>query len=290
MDDVGLSVSPLSLRPPGDHPPVLSRRSFLRAGLAAMLGSAFGRPGGAAAAVDTRRGAFTARAALLYGTFRFEESGIIEETIDRAVGRYDVRITGRGHEMTTEIESTGTLRDGRWAPLRFADRFVVYGRESRLEVTYDYDRRVIQYRGRSETFMLRRIRITDDSVPIPAGMHVDDVMSATLNYSESRWRPETDGTLATQVVRREGRQGETPDDARQRYRAELVPFTLRVGTDPSGRATAALDLTRFSSWAREDEPARIVFGPDRRPETINASLILGTSLAIRIAPAPAAAS
>ena len=80
----------------------------------------------------TRRGAFTARAALLYGTFRFEESGVIEETVDRVAGRYDVRITGRGHEMTTEIEATGALRDGRWAPLRFADRFVVYGRESRL--------------------------------------------------------------------------------------------------------------------------------------------------------------
>ena len=66
--------------------------------------------------------------------------------------------------------------------------------------------------------------------------------------------------------------------------------TLRVGTDASGRATAALDLTRFSSWAREDEPARIVFGADRRPETITATLILGTSLAIRIEPAPTAAS
>ena len=112
------------------------------------------------------------------------------------------------------------------------------------------------------------------------------MVSATLNYSEGRWRPEADGSLATRVVRRQRRRGETPDDAQQRYRAELVPFALRVGTDASGRATAALDLTRFSSWAREDEPARIVFGPHRRPETIDASLILGTSLAIRIEPAP----
>ena len=59
-------------------------------------------------------------------------------------------------EMTTEIESTGILRDGRWAPLRFTDRFVVYGRESRLEITYDYARRLVRYQGRSETFLLRR--------------------------------------------------------------------------------------------------------------------------------------
>ena len=81
-----------------------------------------------------------------------------------------------------------------------------------------------------------------------------------------------------------------PDDVDRRYRAELVPFELRVTTEAGGRATALLDMTRFSSWAREDEPARIVFGADRRPESITASLILGTSLTIRIAPAPVAAS
>ena len=284
------SVGHASTRPPGSDLSAVSRRHFLRTGLAAALANALGRPRGATAAVEARRGAFTARAALLYGAFRFEESGIIEETVDRVAGRYDVRITGRGHEMTTEIEATGALRDGRWAPLRFADRFVVYGRESRLEITYDYGRHLVQYRGRSETFLLRRIRLTDDAVPIPGGGHVDDVVSATLNYSEGRWRPEPDGSLATQVVRRQRNRGEAPDDTQQRYRAELVPFTLRVGTDASGRATAALDLTRFSSWAREDEPARIIFGPHRRPETIDASLILGTSLAIRIEPTLAAAS
>jgi hypothetical protein len=255
-----------------------------------VLGWALAPPRRAAGESETRRAGFTARAAILYGAFRFEESGIIEETVDRVAGRYDVRITGRGPEMTTEIEATGTFRDGRWAPLRLADRFVVYGRESRLEIVYDYERRAIQYRGRSETFLLRRIRLTDDTVSIPAGVHVDDVVSATLNYSEGRWRPEPDGSLTTQVVRRQRKRGETPDDTQERYRAELVPFTLRIGTDASGRATAAMDLTRFSSWAREDEPARIVFGPHRRPETIDASLILGTSLAIRIEPAPAAAS
>ena len=63
----------------------------------------------------------------------------------------------------------------------------------------------------------------------------------------------------------------------------LVPFVLRTTTDSAtGRATALFDLTRFSSWAREDRPARIVFGPDRRPEAITTSLMLGTSVDIRI--------
>ena len=258
--------------------------------LAGALVSALGGAGRALAAVETRRGAFSARAALLYGAFRFEESGVIDESIDRAAGRYDVRITGKGPEMSTEIESTGLLREGRWAPLRFTDRFLVYGRESRLEINYDYQRRQIHYRGRSETFVLRRIRETDDTISIPESLHVDDVVSATLNYAEDRWSPEADGSLVTRVVRRQRSPGESPDDVQRRYRVELVPFALRVAADPGGRGVARLDLTRFSSWAREDEPARIVFGPNRRPESVTASLILGTSLTIRIESGAAAAS
>src|SRR5262245_1264691 len=259
--------------------------------LGMTLAWALAHPRASAAAVtESRKGSFNARAALLYGALRFEESGAIDETIDRNAERYEVRITGRGSDMTTEIESTGALRDGRWAPLRFADRFVVYGRESRLEITYDYSQRVIRYQGRSETFLLRRIRVTDDTVAMPPGAHVDDVVSATLNYAEGRWPAEADGRLVTRVVRRQRIPGERPDDAEPRYRAELVPLELTVGPESDGRATALLDMTRFSSWAREDEPARIVFGADRRPETITASLILGTSLAIKIGPPSLAAS
>lgn len=267
-------------------PPTLDRRTLLGMALAWALAPSRR----AAGAVDTRNGVFTARATLMYGLFRFEESGIIQESIDRTEGRYEVRITGQGQEMTTEIESTGVLLDGRWAPVRFQDRFVVYGRESRLEITYDYARHVVRYRGRSETFLLRRIRLTDDTLALPAGTHVDDVVSAALNHSEGRWRPEANGALVTRVVRRQRGPREGPDDVEGRYRAELVPFELRVGPDADGRPTALLDMTRFSSWARENEPARIVFGADRRPEAITATLILGTSLSIRIAPAPAAAS
>jgi hypothetical protein len=266
--------------------PTLNRRALL----AMVLGWALVPPRRTAGESETRRGAFTARAAILYGAFRFEESGVVQESIDHAAGRYEVRITGQGQSMSTEIESTGILRAGRWAPLRFTDRFVVYGRESRLEIVYDYARGLIQYRGRAETFLLRRLRVTDDAVSLPVGVHVDDVVSATLNYAERRWPPESDGRLVSRVVRRQRIPGERPDEADRRYRAELVPFELRVEPEAGGRASALLDLTRFSSWAREDEPARIVFGADRRPEAITASLILGTSLAIRFGAPPVAAS
>ena len=67
------------------------------------------------------------------------------------------------------------------------------------------------------------------------------------------------------------------------YRAEFIPLVLKVGPDPeSGKPTARFDMRGFSSWAREDRPARIVFAPDRRPELIESSLILGTSVTIRL--------
>lgn len=270
--------------PPG--PGAIGRRPLFLGALAWALAPR----ARAAGEVEMRQASFTARVALLYGVLRFEEAGRIDEAIDRAAGRYEVRVTGRGEALTTEIESRGRLRDGRWAPERFQDRFTVYGRESRLEIGYDHPRRVVEYRGRSETFLLRRLRVVDDAVPVPPGVHVDDVVSAALNFAEARWPPEADGSFATWVVRRRRGPREGPDDVERAYRAELVPFVLRVGQDPAGRPTAAFDLARFSSWAREEEPGRIVFGPDRRPEAITAALILGTNVAIRIAPVPTAAS
>jgi hypothetical protein len=151
-------------------------------------------------------------------------------------------------------------------------------------MTYDLERRTAEYHSRSETFFLRRQRVADDVVSIPAGVHVDDLMSATLNYADARWPAEPDGTFRTHVVRRHRPKGEGADDVQSHYRAELVPFVLRITADPgTGRQTALFDLTRFSSWAREDRPARIVFGVHRRPESITSSLMLGTSVAIRIA-------
>ena len=69
----------------------------------------------------------------------------------------------------------------------------------------------------------------------------------------------------------------------QTYRAELVPLELKIEPQPeTGKPSALLDLSRFSSWARESRPARIVFDDERRPALITGSMILGTSVTIRL--------
>jgi hypothetical protein len=84
-------------------------------------------------------------------------------------------------------------------------------------------------------------------------------------------------------VRRRRPANEGPDDVQRVYRAEIVPFELRVGRDPeTGKPAAHFDLTPFSSWALQNRPARILFDPNRRPETILCSLMLGTSVTLRI--------
>ncbi|HSE96245.1 MAG TPA: hypothetical protein VLD61_10150 [Methylomirabilota bacterium] len=258
---------------------MLTRRSFLALALGGTL-TALRR---ASAAVETRRAAYTARVGILYGVLQFEVTGQIDETVDRDAGRYEFRLHGRGSGIENDVEGRGILRQGRWTPDRHRSRFAVYGRESSLDVTWDYERRTIAYRSRSETFFLRRIREVDDVVPMPEGVSVDDVASATLNFADRRWTPDPAGTFSTHVVRRRRGKREASDEVEAVYRAELVPFVLRVGPDlDTGRPTAAIDLTRFSSWALEGQPARITFSVDRRPETLTASLMLGTSVTVRI--------
>jgi hypothetical protein len=245
-----------------------------------------------AALVDPRRvrgetvrrtATYEASVGILYDLLSFHAAGTVVETVDRAQGRYEVHVEGQGTGIVNRTDSEGVLRNGRWAPTRTRSLFMIYGRESRLDIAYDHAARAVDYRSRSETFFLRRLRVAEDVLRIPEGIHVDDVASATLNHAEGLWPPRPDGALETHVVRRRRAPNEGSDDVERAYRAELVPFVLRVTPDPTtGRPTALFDLSRFSSWAREDQPARIVFGSDRRPETITASMILGTSVAIRI--------
>lgn len=258
----------------------IDRRQFLTLPLAFLL-APLARA--AAAGGEARRGTYTADVGILYDILTFHLDGTLEESIDRAVGRYTVRVAGHGESIANRIESNGMLRNGRWVPLRTASWFQVHGRESRTEITYDWERWTIAYHARAETFLLRRLRVVDDQLSVPDGALVDDAFSATLNYAGGHWSPQADGSLRTQVVRRRRRDGEGADDTAGTYRAELVPFELKVAPDPvTGKATALIDMTRFSSWAQRSRPARIVFGADRRPELITTSLILGTSVTIRL--------
>jgi hypothetical protein len=85
-------------------------------------------------------------------------------------------------------------------------------------------------------------------------------------------------------MRRARVDNEGPDDVSpDGYRAELVPLRFRpTPAGPDGRLTAQIDITRFSSWARPDTPARITFAPDRQLESVQSSLILGTTLSVRV--------
>ena len=220
---------------------------------------------------------------LLYGALTYRIDETLAESVDRATGRYDVALTGEGDGIANRIESSGTLRQGRWAPLRSRSFFSVKGRESRAEITYDYAARQIDYHFKGETFFLRRLRIVDDAVAMPEGLLVDDAISAILNYADQFWRPQANGDLVTHIVRRKTASNESPDDVQARYRAELAPLTLKVAVDAeTGKPIARFDLTRFSSWAKQNQPALITFGGDRRPQHLNLPMILGTSVQVNL--------
>ena len=257
---------------------LVNRRNFLTVLLAGLL-----IPVRLLAEPVARRSGFAADVGILYQMLAFQLRGDVRETIDRGAGRYEVKVNGQGDGIANRIESSGVLRDGRWAPLKSASWFQVRGRQSQVQVTYAYDRRSVEYHARGETFIMRRVRVVDDIVPLPAGMHVDDAISASLNFRDRYWTPRPDGRLQTHVVRRRRGENEGPDDVAQSYRAELVPLEMKIEPEPETRKPSALlDLSRFSSWAREDRPARIVFDDERRPALITGSMILGTSVTIRL--------
>jgi hypothetical protein len=258
---------------------VISRRQFLTLPLALFL-APLGR---AHAARETKKVPYGVDVSLLYGTLSYRVEGTMTEAIDRAGGLYDVAIAGEGDGIVTRVESAGALRQGRWVPLRSHSFFSVNGRESRSEITYDHGRGRVEYHFKGETFFLRRLRVVDDVVPIPAGLSVDDSITATLNYADQLWAPQPDGSFVTHVVRRRMAANERPDDVQTHYRAELAPFKLDVGVDATTRKPIGhFDLTRFSSWAKRDQRALVMFGPDRRPERLSLPMILGTSVQIRL--------
>ena len=261
----------------------LDRRGFLTLAAGLPLAALLGPVRGVSGATQSRRAAFTAEVGLLYDALTFRLDGTIDEAVDREAGRYQVSANGEGNGVASRIESIGRLRDGVWTLDRANSWFMVRGRESRSEITCDWEARRIHYRFRGETFFLRRQRVVDDTVAVPDGVHVDDVISALLNYSDARWKPQPDGGYRTLVIRRRRREDEGPDDIPSDSGAELVPFELRVGLDqPTGKPAAFFDMTRFSSWARQGHPARIVFSANRRPELITSALILGTSITVRL--------
>ena len=136
----------------------VNRRDFLTLALALLF---------APTRLAAEQGTFAADVGILYQMLTFQLKGDVQESIDRGAGRYDVRIAGQGTGIANRIESSGVLRDGRWVPLRGASWFQVRGRESRTQISYDHDRRLVEYHARGETFFLRKLRVVDDVVTVP---------------------------------------------------------------------------------------------------------------------------
>jgi hypothetical protein len=265
---------------------LISRRHFLTLPFALLVPSgpyAVATQGQSQSERQVGRGSYAAEIGILYDMVTLRLRGSIEESVDRSSGEYRVLAIGTGPGIANRFESIGVLRNDRWAPVRSDSWFDVRGRETRTEVAYDWRKRQVQYRARGETFFLRRLRIVDDLLLLADGAHVDDIMSATLNYADRRWRPDADGAHRTLVVRRRRADNEGPDDVAASYRAEVVTLGLKTAADTSGKTTALFDLSPFSSWAKPSHPARIVFAHTRRPELITTSMIFGTSVTIRFA-------
>jgi hypothetical protein len=253
----------------------IGRRRFLALSLALL-----GAPRRALAGPQGFKQAYSAEVGVLHDMFTFKLTGTIEEIVDRAGGQYRVTAEGSGPGIANRGVSTGLLRNGRWAPVRSQSWFDVRGRQSSTHVSYDWGRGEVEYHARGETFFLRRRRVVDDVLSLPKHDHVDDVMSAVLNFADGRWPVKPNGSYSTLIVRRRRADDEHPEEMASSYRAEIVPFDLNVAAG-SSTTTALFDLSRFSSWAQPSRPARIVFSRNLRPELIESSMILGTSMKIR---------
>jgi hypothetical protein len=261
--------------------PTWSRRQFLALPLLSLLSPRAVSGETKARAVRS----YDADLGVLFNLLTFSLSGTIVEEIDRAGGRYRVTVDGKGLGITAGTESVGVIRDGRFMPTETRGFHVVRGRENRVTLNYDYEHGLVEYHSLGYTLMLGRRRQVDDAVRLSPGQHVDDLISAELNFAANTLDMEPDGSYRITVVRRARPDNEGPDDVSpDGYRAELV--TVRFHASPeagTGRLTAAVDVTGFSSWARAKQPARVAFGPDRHLASVTSSLILGSTFTLRLA-------
>jgi hypothetical protein len=263
-------------------PERLTRRRFLSVPLLALLAprvAGAGLPSGA----FTR--AYQADLSVLFNVLSFAVEGTISEEIDRAAGRYRYTLTGQGIGISGRTTGAGIIRDGRFMPTEALSLHTVRGRENRTSLTYDYQRGLVAYHSVSHTLLLGRRRQADDVVALPPGQHVDDVVSAELNFAADKLDRDPDGAYRITVVRRARPANEGPDDvASGGYRAELATVRFHAGPDPvTGRLTARLDLSGFSSWAKPTQPARIAFSADRHLASVESSMMLGTTFTLRLA-------
>jgi hypothetical protein len=264
--------------------PAVSRRAVL-VGLGTLAVSPRLLTRTAAATQVARRSGYHVEISMLFDVIRYSVSGSMVEEIDAGAGRYRVLIAGNGTGVSSRMEAHGAIEDGRYRPLEMHTLHSMAGRESWLSITYDHARGLADYHAVGHTLLRGRRRQVDAVVRLPSDRPVDDAISAGLNFAAGRLEQDQEGAYRMAVVRRTRPASEGPDDVTPgAYRVEVVPVRFRVDPEPgTGKLVARVDMSRWSSWARADQPARLVFTPDRRLESIETRLILGSTVRIRLA-------
>ena len=260
--------------------PILSRRHFLGLPLAFLL-----LPRVAGASLPSRKTfSYQADIGVLFDLLTYHVSGTMTEDVDYAASRYRVVLTGEGTGVTLRTEASGIIRAGRFLPLESLSTGTVRGRESRSTMKYNYEHGTVEFHSVGYTLLLGRRRQVDDVVKLPAGQAVDDIASAMLNFAANRLEQDGEGYYRTAIVRRAKAENEGLDDVSANgYRAEIVPLRFRVTSDPAtGLLSAQIDITRFSSWARSSQPARVTFDQARHVESVRSSLMFGSSFTVRL--------
>jgi len=261
--------------------PFLTRRHLL---VALPLGLLFGR--GRAEALEDGRSTFGYQLDLsvLFSLLTLSLSGTVVQEIDRRAGKYRMIMEGKGTGISTRTEASGVISDGRFKPVETRAVHHFRSRENTSTTSYDYTARRVEIHAVTHTLLLGRRRQVDDVLALPSDRHVDDLISAELNFADNTLEHDANGTYHTWVVRRARAANEGPDDVLvDGYRAELVPLSFRPTPDAAtGGLTALIDITRFSSWARPDQPARVTFAPDRQLSSVQSLLLYGTTLKVRV--------
>jgi hypothetical protein len=264
--------------------PALSRRAVLLGLGSLVLSLALPTRRAAASLPPKRTVDYRVDISMLFDLLSYSVGGTMVEEIDARAGRYQVLITGTGTGVTTRIEARGMIDNGRHRPLELKSAHSFVGRPSSLSITYDYARGLVEYHAVGHTLLRGRRRQVDDVVTLPQGQPIDDAVSAGLNFAAGRLDQDPDGAYRMSVLRRSRPRGEGPDDVTPgAYRVEVVPVRFRVEPDTStGKLTARVDMSGWSSWARADQPARLVFTPERRLESIETRLIWGSAVRMRL--------
>lgn len=260
--------------------PSISRREFV----SLLLVLADVRRAGAEAATRSQD-AYKVDAGVLYGMLSLTLTGTIAREVDPAARRWRVTIDGQGAGAVHRAESVGFVREGRCYPTASRMEQTIRGRDAMVSVGYDYARGLVEYHSVSHTLLMGRRRQVDDTLPLPPGQPVDDLASASLNFEANKLESDGQGGYRTLIVRRAWKENEGPDDASPGgYRATLAPMRLRVTPNPAtGGLHGHLDMTSLSSWARANQPARVSFDAQRHLQSFETSLILGTTVTLRLA-------